>query len=153
MIIHKVREPFLCREGQFNKGVRDLCIGLDYNTLKSTDMFWCYLGKNRTTHYEIDCSEALAAGQQWKNKRGKIVIIVPLSVAKKINAEVKEEDSSKVWDPVKRVFVERRLYFATCDGCGKINYQSFKRSVVKKGLCRNCRREVKLRPKDQMGLF
>jgi len=91
MIIHKVRQPFLCREGQFTPGQRDLCIGLDYQAIKNTSLFWCYLGKNTKTHYEIDCADALKMGQPWKNKKGKTVVIVPLSIAKivKIGEEVK----------------------------------------------------------------
>jgi len=41
---------------------------------------------------------------------------------------------------MRREYKERRLYFNNdCDKCGKI-FQSFKRSRVKGGLCRNCRR-------------
>jgi len=78
MKIHTVREPFLCRVGQFEEGKRSLCIGLDYNTLKKTAEFWCYLGKNRKTHYEIESAKALEIGQHWTNPRGKTVIIIPL---------------------------------------------------------------------------
>lgn len=39
-----------------------------------------------------------------------------------------------------RQYKERRLYFSEeCEKCGK-PYQSFKRSRVKHGLCRKCRR-------------
>ncbi len=87
MRIHTVREPFLCRIGQFEPDKRSLCIGLDYNTLKKTDEFWCYLGKNKKTHYEIDKTKALEIGQTWTNKRGKTVIIVPLSLFKAVVAK------------------------------------------------------------------
>ncbi len=84
MIIHKVRQPFLCREGQFIPGKRSLCIGLDLHAIRATDKFRCFLGKNEKTYYEIDCAEALRVGQEWKNKDGKPVIIVPLWVAKRV---------------------------------------------------------------------
>lgn len=84
MKIHTVREPFLCRDGQFEDGKRSLCIGLDYNTLKRTNEFWCYLGKNKKVHYEIEKVKALEIGQQWVNKKGKTVIIVPLSLFKAV---------------------------------------------------------------------
>ena len=39
-----------------------------------------------------------------------------------------------------RVYKERRLYFSEkCENCGK-GFQSFKRSKVKGGLCRKCRK-------------
>ena len=91
MIIHTVRNPFYCREGQFTEGKRDLCIGLDYNTLKSTEEFWCYLGKNKKVHYEIKSSEALLQGQTWKNPKGKTVIIVPLEHFKEVKSKWDED--------------------------------------------------------------
>lgn len=155
MIVHKVREPFMCREGQFRPGKQDLCIGLDYQAIKSTNLFWCYLGKNTNTHYEIDCSEALRVGQQWKNKRGKLVIIVPLSIAKLVKVKPDVEDKPQYdYDPIRRIYVERRLYFGPCEGCGRKNYQSFKRSRIRQRLCRSCRRKEKLEPvKGQVPLF
>lgn len=40
----------------------------------------------------------------------------------------------------KRVYKERRLYFAeNCEKCGN-QFQSFKRSKIKHGLCRKCRK-------------
>lgn len=152
MIIHRVREPFMCREGQFIPGKQELCIGLDYHAIKSTNLFWCYLGKNAATHYEIDCTVALQIGQQWKNKRGKLVIIVPLRIAKVVKVPQKEEKPEYVFDPVRKVYIERRLYFGTCEGCGRENFQSFKRSRIRQRLCRSCRRKEALNPKDQMPL-
>lgn len=77
MKIHTIRKPFLCRENQFGSG-RTLCVGLDYQTLKHNESFWCYLGHNKKVHYEIKSSEALRVGQVWKNPKGKSVIIIPL---------------------------------------------------------------------------
>jgi hypothetical protein len=154
MIVHKVREPFMCREGQFNEGRQDLCIGLDYHAIKSTNSFWCYLGKNTKTHYEIDCSEALKIGQHWKNKKGKLVIIVPLSIAKLV--KIPENKNIKIQDKVDsypRIYNERRLYFGICDGCGRVNYQSFKRSRIHQRLCRSCRRKEKLISEGQLSLL
>lgn len=94
-VIHTVREPFLCREGQFEAGKRTLCVGLDYQTIKRTSIFWCYLGKNKKTHYEIESAEALRIGHQWKNPKGKTVIIVPLNAFKVITSNWNEEEYRK----------------------------------------------------------
>lgn len=109
MKIHKVRSPFMCREGQFTPGKRELCVGLDYNTLKSTNEFWCYLGKNKKTHYEIDSARALEIGHSWTNPKGKTVIILPLSEFKKVDSNWdKEEHEEK---EIKRAnLIARALY-------------------------------------------
>lgn len=90
MRVHKVRSPFLCRPGQFTPGKRDLCIGLDYQTLKKTEKFYCFLGDNLKAMYEIDANTALTAGQSWTNPKGKTVMIVPLSVATRIEKKPPE---------------------------------------------------------------
>lgn len=87
MKIHTVRSPFMCREGQFEAGKRTLCVGLDLQALKANKEFWCYLGTNRKTHYEIESAHALAVGQQWRNKTGRTVIIVPLNEFKQVKSE------------------------------------------------------------------
>lgn len=94
MTIHTVRNPFMCREGQFTPSKRDLCIGLDLNTLSKTDRFLCYIGKNKSVRYEIDSLKALEVGQEWKNPKGKTVLIVPLSLFTKIDE--KEEKTKKL---------------------------------------------------------
>lgn len=109
MIIHTVRSPFLCREGQFNEGKRDLCVGLDYNTVKANKSFCCYLGKNKKTHYEIDSVKALEVGQTWTNPRGKTVIIVPVSEFKKIESRWKKEEYEK--KEVKRADIIKQSLF------------------------------------------
>lgn len=91
MKVHTVREPFLCREGQFTPVERELCIGLDYKTLKSTNTFWCYIGKNKKTHYEIDSTEAIMLGSKWTNPKGKTVLILPLKYFKKIDSKWDKE--------------------------------------------------------------
>lgn len=85
MTIHTVRSPFMCREGQFTPNQRDLCVGLDLNAINRTDKFWCYIGKNKKVRYEIDSLKALEIGQQWKNPKGKTVLIVPLSLFTKVD--------------------------------------------------------------------
>lgn len=85
----------MCRVGQFTQGNRDLCVGLDYNTIKQTKEFWCYLGKNKKTHYEIDSARALEVGQEWTNKRGKTVIIVPIKDFKKVESKYDKEKEEK----------------------------------------------------------
>ncbi len=94
MKIHTVRQPFLCRIGQFEEGKRSLCVGLDYNTLKKTNEFWCYLGVNKKVHYEINTTEALRIGQSWTNARGKTVIIIPLMHFKVVEVKRDKEESN-----------------------------------------------------------
>lgn len=110
MVIHKVRQPFMCREGQFTPGKRELCIGLDLQTIKKTKSFWCYLGKNTKVIYEIDSTEALRIGHQWKNPKGKVVIIVPLSIARIIESKWDEEEYQK--KEIKRAQMNQEKLFS-----------------------------------------
>lgn len=95
MIIHEVRQPFLCREGQFEEDKRTLCIGLDYNTIKSTKEFRCYLGSNKKVCYEIESAAALKIGQTWKNPKGKTVMIVPLNAFTIVRSSWDQEEYDK----------------------------------------------------------
>ena len=83
MVIYTVKAPFVCREGQFKPGERAVCIGLDMKALKSTDIYRCYMGKNRETYYEIDTAKAiefaLYHNSVWKNPRGRLTAILPLT--------------------------------------------------------------------------
>ena len=101
MTIHTVRKPFQCKEGQFTPGKRDLCIGLDLTTVLKTDIFRCYLGKNKTVRYEIEGSKALEIGTHWKNPKGKTVLIVPLSLFTKID---EKEEKIKRLEEFKKQF-------------------------------------------------
>lgn len=94
MIIHKVNNPFQCRVGQFTPDKRDLCVGLDLNTVNSTDVLRVYIGKNRTVYYEIDKTKALEIGQEWKNPKGKTVLIVPVAEFNKVDE--KEEKLKRI---------------------------------------------------------
>ena len=50
-----------------------------------------------------------------------------------------------------RIYKERRIYFSgNCTKCGK-PFQSFKRSRIKHGFCRNCRKNSV--SKDQVSIF
>ena len=95
MVVHTVRQPFMCRIGQFTADEQELCIGLDLNTLNKTKKFLCYLGNNKKTTYEIDSSEALRIGHQWVNPKGKTVIIVPLRIAKISKSSFDEKKYNK----------------------------------------------------------
>lgn len=101
MIIHTVRNPFYCHEGQFTPSKRDLCIGLDLNTVTKTDKFRCYIGKNKEVRYEVDSQTAINIGQEWKNPKGKTVLIVPLSIFEKTNAK---EEKLKALEEFKKRF-------------------------------------------------
>lgn len=47
---------------------------------------------------------------------------------------------------------ERRVYFFTCEQCGKGDRQTFKRSKAKNKLCRSCRKGPQIDP-NQQALF
>lgn len=111
--IHKVRNPFMCRVGQFTPDKSELCIGLDYQTLTRTTKFECYLGKNDRIVYEINPEQALKIGHQWRNPKGKLVLIIPLKIAKvKDNLEEESFNSfngmaqmanSPEWEKLRRI--------------------------------------------------
>ncbi len=88
MKIHTVKSPFMCREGQFEAGIRSLCLGLDVTALTGTDCYRCYLGKNKKTYYEINSIEALKFADDhksfWKNHKGRQVAILPISEFKRV---------------------------------------------------------------------
>ncbi len=41
-----------------------------------------------------------------------------------------------------RIFKERRLYYYTCEQCGKQNRHSFKRKKAKVRVCKKCKGNV-----------
>lgn len=96
MKIHTVRAPFYCRVGQFEEGKRSLCFGLQYTSLINNKEFWCYIGKNKETHYEIDSAEALKIGQKWTNHWGRTVIIIPLLHFKKVTVNPKVDEAKEL---------------------------------------------------------
>lgn len=50
-----------------------------------------------------------------------------------------------------KIYKERRLYYYTCEGCGKQNRHSFKKKKAKLKVCKKCRKlEVN---KNQLALF
>ena len=84
MKIHKVREPFMCRVGQFEEGKQSLCIGLATAALMSTDIYRCFLGGNDKSYYEISSKKAVEYAYSkksiWKSKWGKETAILPLFI-------------------------------------------------------------------------
>ena len=79
MRIHLVREPFMCRVGQFEENKRTLCVGIEINALRMAGTYRCYLGANRKTSYEITYAKACEVGQIWVNKSNKQVLILPVT--------------------------------------------------------------------------
>ena len=51
-----------------------------------------------------------------------------------------------------KIFKERRLYYFTCEQCGKVNRHSFKRKKAKLKVCKKCRRQEEVN-KNQLTLF
>lgn len=68
----------MCRVGQFEEGIRSLCVGIEVNALKLAGTYRCYMGSNRKTSYEITYEKALEVGQVWRNGKGKQVLILPV---------------------------------------------------------------------------
>ena len=91
MKIHIVRKPFMCFRGQFTPDKRDLCVGLAISALESTDIFRCYLGKNRTIFYEIDTSTALEYYHNTKHNyvahSGRDTAILPLKIFNRVDTQ------------------------------------------------------------------
>lgn len=113
MIIHRVRKPFMSREGQFEEGRHTLAVGLDLNTVKGNKMFRCYIGDNKKIYYEIESAEALRLAEQykseWKNPKGKVVLIIPVKDFEKKWSGWNEEEFEKKEKIRDKLNVQRRL--------------------------------------------
>jgi hypothetical protein len=81
MATHKVRNPFLCRDGQFAaKGYpgRILVVGIAHAALKG-EYYRMKIGSNQTI-YTAPVTEIMFTAHQWRNKSGKLVFITPLAL-------------------------------------------------------------------------
>lgn len=78
MKIHKVREPFYSRKGQFEEDKQTLVVGIDAITLRKEDKHYFMMGKNPQL-YSITLAAAQEYGDLWENKYKKIVYIVPVN--------------------------------------------------------------------------
>lgn len=90
MKIHKVKNPFYSRVGQFEEGKQTLVVGLDIKALQTTDRYRCYIGNNKDVSYEIDTAEALRYANEhtiWTNPKGRKVAILPLDLFEKKGGE------------------------------------------------------------------
>jgi len=102
-----VKQPFMCRLGQFEKDKQTLVLGLDMKALQTTDMYRCYIGKNKRVYYEIDTAEALVYANDhtiWTNPKGRSVAILPLFLFKKIDLDFKPLVEPKPKDPQTKLF-------------------------------------------------
>ena len=75
-MIHTVRNPFMCREGQFGKG-RKLVIGISLDALNGMNTYKFKIGKNPKI-YEGDVAMIKDNGYLWINKQEKSVYIIPV---------------------------------------------------------------------------
>lgn len=82
MPIHVVRNPFYSRIGQFEEGKQTLVVGIDKHALETQSPYKFRIGSNQTI-YEADSSEVLTKGHLWTNKKGKVVVIVPVNLFNK----------------------------------------------------------------------
>ena len=83
-MIHTVKNPFMCREGQFGKG-RKLVIGILADVLTGKEHMF-KIGKNPKI-YKGDTSMIISTGQLWKNKKEQSVYIIPVEYFKVIENE------------------------------------------------------------------
>lgn len=111
MKIHKVKTPFMTREGQFERGKHTLVVGIEVNALKKAGEYRVYIGNNKKDYYDITYAEALDIyrkhGSNALTKRGvKRVFILPVNkfrhgVSKwdPKEAEKKEVERAKINEP------------------------------------------------------
>jgi hypothetical protein len=90
-IMHEVKAPFTCREGQFADGGRNLCFGILLSVLqKAKNPYRVKVGRKI---YTLDPIRALVVAEEkrayYKTKAGKVVAIVPLFICE-------EEEDGKV---------------------------------------------------------
>ena len=75
-MIHTVRNPFMCREGQFGKG-RKLVIGISLDALNGMKTYKFKIGKNPKI-YAGGVDMIKDYGNLWENRKGKSVYIIPV---------------------------------------------------------------------------
>tara|TARA_Y100000310_G_scaffold334134_1_gene413153 strand:+ start:648 stop:896 length:249 start_codon:yes stop_codon:yes gene_type:complete len=75
-MIHTVRSPFMCREGQFGKG-RKLVVGISLDALHGMNTYKFKIGKNPKI-YEGGVTMIKESGYLWENNKGKSVYIIPV---------------------------------------------------------------------------
>jgi len=96
MRIHIVNEPFMSREGQFEKDKHTLCIGIEVNALRTAGEYRVYIGLNRKDYYNITWNEAAEIYREhgknalWKKGSQKVFILPLLKFRHGINKEVVE---------------------------------------------------------------
>ena len=83
-MIHTVRNPFMCREGQFGKG-RKLVIGILADVLKGKEHIF-RIGKNPKI-YKGDTEMIKSNGNLWENKKGQSIYIIPVECFETIENE------------------------------------------------------------------
>ena len=81
-MIHTVRQPFMCRDGQFGKGQK-LVVGISLNALNGMSTYKFKMGKSPKV-YEGDVIMIEKNGYLWKNKQGKSVYIIPVEMFEEI---------------------------------------------------------------------
>lgn len=88
MAIHKVKNPFFCRMNQFaSKGYpgRVLVVGIARDALREKE-YKMQIGSNPAI-YEAYSADILTVAHPWKNRKGKLVMITPVDLFKKIEKQ------------------------------------------------------------------
>ena len=81
-MIHTVRQPFMCRDGQFGEG-KKLVVGISLDALNGMSTYKFKIGRNPKI-YEGDVIMIEKNGYLWKNKQGKSVYIIPVEMFEEI---------------------------------------------------------------------
>lgn len=100
MKIHIIDSPFFSREGQFEKGKKTLCVGIEVSALKNYGEYRVYLGNNRHLYYDISFQEALQIykthGENAIWKKGKTqVFILPIKAFRQGKKEHDQSDKTQ----------------------------------------------------------
>ena len=75
-MIHTVKQPFMCRKGQFGDGQK-LVIGISLDALYGMNTYKFKIGKSPKV-YEGDVVMIKENGHLWNNRQVKSVYIIPV---------------------------------------------------------------------------
>lgn len=70
-----------------------------------------------------------------------------------LQEEINQENDGEIRQKNDKNLISRKIYFFTCEKCGHIKRQSFRKNKAEVGLCRNCRQATLLIHKNQGNLF
>lgn len=100
MKFYIVNQPFMTKEGQFEKDRHTLVVGIEANALKSAGEYRVYIGKNRKVYWDVTYEEALEIYSKYgenaiTRRGGKLVFILPLKFLRKGVVKDPEKEEKK----------------------------------------------------------